>query len=258
MKASRATHPLERLLAPLLLILLLGVLPAGASQEAESPAQPSPPQVETQIYRLQHVTPSDVRQILHMLRIRFTPDERLNAVIVADTAEKQALAKEVIGSLDVPLEPGVNLEITVSILEASPEPLAEKVPEHLAGVVEQLSSVFGFAGARVRDSILLRVSDGGNGRVDGGISVGPHDGYKLGYQLGFERARLQNGAEGRSIRLERLRFEAFEIVEGTAITRASMRTDVDLEEGQTAVVGKATPMQQGGTLVLVVNARAID
>lgn len=234
-----------------LLITLFGALAGTAAAQDDAT-------FVTEIYRLRHVEPGDVRQVLHMLKIRFTVDNRLNAIIVDDLPDRQTAAKEIIAALDVPLDPVPSLEITVSVLEATREGDGGDLPAALAGVVEQLTSVLGFSGARVLDSVLIRTTEGRGGRVDGGITVGPDGGHRLGYQIGFERAMLLDRGERRDVRLQELRFSAFDLIDGEAVTRASIRTSVELEEGQTAVVGRATPMAPGGTLVLVVNATILE
>ncbi len=248
--------PRSRPFAAFLAILLSLALGRGPATAAPAQASEETPAHQTVVYRPQHIQTESLRQILGMLKVRFSVERRLGAIVVHEPPERQLSVREVIAALDVPPEPRRDIELEVSILEASRTEGGTEVGPGLVGVADELAAAFGYRRFRALDSIVLRVSDGAGGQVEGGILFGSLD-HQLGYRLSFREASMLGAGDGSRVRLAGFQFRAYELVGEQALDRAAFITDVEMAAGQAAVVGKATPWKKDATLVLVVKAAAL-
>lgn len=248
------------------LLALVPVLPAGA-QEEEAPAQPGRKLVQ-EIVEVHHADPEALAAVLRVFPTSVQAHTEMGLVTIRGTAEDVATAVAAARSLDVPPKPASSIEVTAHILGASrTSELSGAVPEHLEEVARQLRQLFGYRGVELVDSVGIRVRDHGDAAVAGAISQG-EDLEPAPYRLGFNRAMVVSGQEARSIRLDGLVFEARlnrwrgptpEGEPGHVVSsEVSLRTDVEVREGQKAVVGKAATDGERDSLILVVEARVLE
>ena len=235
-------------LATSLAFFFLVAVPALAEDETET-AKP-----RTVIKATMHVDVSEVESVLGLLDVDFAlkPDQNLIVVRGEDYAVETAM--KVIDALDTPRP---TIELNVYVVAASHQGKTE-VPAHLEAAVGQLKTVFGYSGFQLLDTVALRVLEGRYGRADGGIRLGEDDG-RTGYSLSFQKASVVPENGDLKIRLKGLKFN----VDGDAKVggmlrpvRANLMPDVQIREGQKAVVGSSTPQGVGDTLILIIEAKA--
>lgn len=235
--------------------------PAAAQKPASENAPPEPPPPRTVIKQTQHVDVRELEKILGMLglQIRLKPD--INAIVLRGRSQSDLdTALRLIEALDVPPEPGLTVETTVFVVAASKDGGEDAgLTEGLAAAVEPLRELFGYRGFELLDSVFLRVRDGRQGRVEGGLVLATTPGVSsVGYQLTFRRAEVIARADAeRLVRFDGLTFELHGAGDGQ-VQRAYLKTDVEIREGQQAVIGKSTPRGADDTLILIVEARVLD
>ncbi len=239
-------QPFDKLALKIALaIVVLATPPATAQDAGDAPKE------RTVIKATQYIDVEEARPVLELLPVHFAlkPDQDLIVLRGESYAVENAI--KVIGALDK-ARPSINLRVFV--LSASKQGPSD-VPEALEATVSQLKGVFGYTGFELLDSITLQVLEGRRGRADGGIRLGEDNG-RTGYHFGFDKVTLvpAEGVRQRDIRIKKLRFEVNGHAEGTL--RASLMTDVQIREGQKAVIGSSTPQGVGDTLVLIIEATA--
>jgi hypothetical protein len=247
------------------LLALVPALPAGAQEE--EPAQPARKLVQ-EIVEVRHADPEALAAVLRVFPTSVQAHTEMGLVTIRGTAEDVATTVAAARSLDVPPKPASSIEVTAHILGASKtSELAGAVPAHLEEVAGQLRQVFGYRGVELVDSVSVRVRDHGDAAVSGALSQ-EGDREPSPYRLGFNRALVVSGQDARSIRLDGLLFEA-RLVRWRAATsdgepgrfvssEVNLTTDVEVREGQKAVVGKAATPGDRDSLILVVEAKVID
>ena len=261
---------------PVIALVLAGALaaPALPAQEAGEPA-PDPPRsaqerMTQEIIEVEHADLNGLRRVLGAFGVDVTAHPELGLLTIRGWPQDVAAATAAVQRLDVPPEPVPGIELTAYILGASrTETLDGSVPAELEPVAEQLRNLFGFQGVDLVDTLLVRVSDGGEGMVRGVLS-GAAAGVP--YRLGINEARLVEGRNEVSVRLDGLLFEAktpsgaeaqpVEPDEAKTQYRkeflTSLITDVDVRVGQKTVVGKAATSGARDGLILVLEARVLD
>jgi hypothetical protein len=246
-------------LAAVLAAILCTLIPfAAAAQEPAPDAGDGPPQLRTVIKQTRYVDVHELERILGMLelQIRLKPD--INAIVLRGRSQSEIdTALRLIEALDVPPEPGHTVEVSAYVIEAAKEAGGNVgISENLAAAVEQLQKLFGYQSFKLLDTVFLRVLDGRKGSVQGGLALGGDEQHTKAYQLALDRVTIiPRGDDGRLVRLDGLTFE---LEGGGQAQRVYFRTDVEVREGQKAVVGKSTPRGTDGTLVLIVEARVVD
>ncbi len=235
-------------------ILGLAALPAAAQEEAESnntESAPSARKHRTVIKATQFIDVSEAEAVLALLDVHFALKPDQNLIVLRGESYAVETAIKVIDALD---QPRPSIDLQVSVISASQEGKVD-VPKDLEAAVDQLRGVFGYSGFTLLDSITLRVLEGRTARADGAIRLG-NDTERTGYSFSFQKIILVPDAEERvrNIRLKKLKFE----VNGhdAETPRASLMTDVQIREGQKAVIGSSTAQGVGETLILIVEANA--
>ncbi len=236
-------QPFDKMAAAIALAILGLALPAAGQEET------APKKLRTVIKATMHIEVSEAESVLSLLDVHYAlkPDQNLIVLRGEDYAIENAI--KVIDALD---EPRPSIDLHVFVLSASKQGSAD-VPEGLKAAVNQLSSIFGYGGFQLLDNITLRVLEGRQGRADGGIRLGEDD-ARTGYHFSFRKVSVVPEDGYNNIRLKGLKFDVNGHVAGTL--RASLMTDVQIREGQKAVIGSSTPQGIGETLILIVEAKA--
>ncbi len=162
-------------------------------------------------------------------------------------------------SLDVAPVPEPNVELTVYFLTAAKDDSGTSdVPAVLDGVAVQLQDVFGYGTVRLIETTAMRVRHGSRGKLNGVLPPRLGDDREARYEFSFRRLRVTEDESGRSIRLDELNAGVQAphnvVVDGQATTRfmqTGISTDIDLREGQKAVIGK-TSIEGGAATVFIV------
>lgn len=253
--------------AVLAALLTLASVPPALARQEEAASQPARKLVQ-EIVEVRHADPEALAAVLRVFPTSVQAHTEMGLVTIRGTAEDVATTVAAARSLDVPPKPASSIEVTAHILGASKtSELAGAVPAHLEEVAGQLRQVFGYRGVELVDSVSVRVRDHGDAAVSGALSQ-EADREPSPYRLGFNRALVVSGQEARSIRLDGLLFEA-RLVRWRAATsdgepgrfvssEVNLTTDVEVREGQKAVVGKAATPGDRDSLILVVEAKVIE
>ena len=238
-------------------VFTLLALPAFAEDDAEVPSAESAPsarQPRTVIKATMHIEVSEAESVLGLLDVDFALKPDQNLIVLRGESYAVETAIKVIDALDTPRP---TIDLNVYVVAASQQGKTD-VPAHLEAAVGQLKTVFGYSGFQLLDTVTLRVLEGRYGRADGGIRLGEDDG-RTGYSLSFQKASVVPESGDLKIRLKGLKFN----VDGNANVagtlrpvRANLMTDVEIREGQKAVVGSSTPQGVGDTLILIIEAKA--
>lgn len=260
--------------AEILCIVLVAALAASpftrpaAAQETR--AENEPGGHAQRIVEVQHADPDQLAKVLRVFRVGVRSHAEMGLITIEGGPADVAAAAEAAARLDVPPEPTRSIELTAYILGASKSrDLQGSVPPALEEVARQLREVFGYRSVDLVDVLLLRVRDRGEGMVRGVLS-GPAEGVP--YRLGLNKAFLADGADGGAVRIDGLIFEASTPSDGRVEPGeaedaqtpyhkgflTTLVTDVDVQVGQKAVVGKAATSGMREGLILVLEARILD
>jgi hypothetical protein len=264
----------------LLVVLALLILnQPGAAQSAQEKEQAVKAQAEksqqvvqkpgwvTKIFTVKYADVSELSQPLRVFSAQLIPNRDLKVLGVSCAPDTMPAIEDAIKRLDVPPASAKNIELTVYLLNASEQPVSSQgVPPDLQGAVDQLKGVFPYKGFRLAESMVVRVRDGQGGSVSG-VAPATSEGYKIFYNFDFRSASITESADGRSIRLNRLKLGAkvplvlpgpAEKSSNVQYQNTGIETEVDVREGKKVVVGKANTDGSSGAMILIVTARIVD
>jgi hypothetical protein len=275
----------DKLLAGILVVFLWMLFsapsPAALAQakKTDKPAEPlaptKPQATGERTQFVQKVFPikqADVDAIARTLRIFGTSidaNRELRVIGVSAPAAMMPAIEETIRRLDVPPPAAKNVELTVYLLLASDqEAITSSVPPDLESIVKQLKTTFAFKGFRTIDTLVVRSRDKQGADVKGLAKLDADIPNPSTYTFGYKAASILSDDQGRSIRLDGLRFNGGIMVknaqvEGGSIVQyqareAAFATDVDVREGQKIVVGKAAVGGTNSALILVITAKILE
>jgi hypothetical protein len=253
---------------------LAALLVASAALAVAQQPQPGLGQVapRTQkIFQIKHVNPCQLASVLQSFgSVRCESGMRL--LTVEGSPEAIAAIEDALKRLDVPAPPPKNVELTFHMLLASPKPDGkEKLPADLEGVARNLTSVFGYKGFVLLETMQLRARDGDNTQAEGVAPLPPGsqvpDSQKTVYMLQCRAGLTPLAEKGWVVRLDNLRFSLrIPYAAGVdkdgktqySVREAGFRTQIDVRDNQKIVVGKANMDGSDGAVILVVIAKVVD
>lgn len=257
------SDPPHTLTVVVMAVLCLAAFPLAADEPGGEP--PSKAAAEQQgkgpprtvIKATRFVDVREVAPILEMLdvQIRLKPDVSMIVLRGWPDGDLETALK-LIEALD---EPSPSIEINVYILAASRDETGSAgISQELRAAVDKLQALFGYRGFKVLDTVFLRVLEGRAGQVNGAIDAGNGTSKRTGYRFGFNSNRVAPTEDGEVfVRLNGLHFELHGEPEPGTVQHARLTTDVEIREGQKAVVGKSTPAGTGDTLILIIEAKVL-
>lgn len=231
-----------------LVLLASGALGNPVLAQEEQGNDPEAAKVEqvpmrTVLKEVKHINPEDTLELLRVLNVQVAVQRQLGVLALRGSEENLKTALEMVSALDVPPKPAMGVDLRVYLVEAGdldPEPLPAGVDKAL----QPLGSLLGLQTFRLLDTIFLRTSEGSrNGQDDGRLTTGAE------FKLTFGRVSVLRG-EPFIVRLDGLTFEC-------SSPGFSLRTDVEVREGQVAVIGKASVVK-GGAVLVVLQADVLD
>ena len=188
--------------------------------------------------------------------LHFNQDLRTIQVCANSGAGLKAI-EETIRKYDV-YQPVENIEFTIYLLVASPDAAKSgPVPAALEPVMKQMTATFALKGYRLFDTMVLRARDSRSAEVSAIAPTRGVDGQQMFYQSKIKSARIIPDDKGKNIRIDGLRvglrvpYRSAPASGGAGGTGAQYQyaqyqyaeigfsTDIDVREGQKAVVGKA-------------------
>ncbi len=220
-----------------LAIGLLALAPIGWAQEIVRKVIPVKYANMYQVTELVKVFDAASVQIGDSIAVRGRPE--------AVEAIEAALKK-----IDVPPPVAPDVELTVYLIEALSAgahavPAGAPFPAGLEPVVKQLRGVFAYRDYRVMESFVMRVRSGTGGSNNGAIGDNGH------YSLHFASLTSTEKPNGHSIRVSGLGLGL-----EAGMSSSQIQTDIDIGEGQKAVVGKTSLPNLA--VILVLSARVVD
>lgn len=245
-------------------VLATLVVAAAAAGAQPSPGpEAGPTEIVTHVFRVEHADVRDLVDVLRMFPGLVTPQSDLGVVAWKGPQTALPAIEAAIASLDVPPAPASNVELTAYLILASKGgPGGSPPPAALAGVAEQLESVFGFDSLRLVETAVIRARDGSGGQVEGVLPELSGEGRTTRFRVGFKRLRVTGDDGARSIRVDRFAATVLTphtvVEQGQASTQhlsVGIDTDIDLREGQKAVIGKTSLEGTAETLFVVVTGR---
>jgi len=256
---------MKRALVVLTALLLPAGLAGAQAKENQKPTQQQRvPREATEVYQLRHVDPDALSEVLNVFPAEIRADQKLKVIAVSGSKETVAAIGEVIKRLDVAPK-ARNLELTFYMLAASRKQLeGPDLPETLTSVAKQLGQIFGYAGIELLETAVVRLREGSGARTSGSLRLMETESPEPPgtYTLRVKRAELSGNGDARQIRIDDLslglRIQGRTSSGGYAYRDAGFSTNIDLREGQKAVVGKANVEGGGRDFILVVTGKVLE
>jgi hypothetical protein len=261
----------------LLMILLAGTavwagapMPRAQEQEkaeARSKEEAVDPSLTltTKVFTPQYILPMVLRdQLVALYRDQIRVTHLDDKLIVRTWPQLMPAVAEMIASLDTPTPDKKNIEITAYLVYASTEkPQAEAFPQVLQPVIAQLERTFNYAGYHLVESLLLRGQENSRLNSRGMISnrynslAGLAPKQSLNYALSCRHVAVQSVNGKNRISLTDFEFMCG-IPSGPWTTDIMLEADLDVVEGQLAVVGKTSADGTPNALILILTARVVE
>ena len=234
-----------------MLKLLVTVVTTAIAASAQAPPDWPPPKV----IEMRNVSAARIRDsgVLNpfIQQLNVDPNGRF-VVVTAATAQKLAAAEELLRRLDVAPK---NVELTFQLVAGGGVGVtaANGMPTDLELVVKQLRASFPFPSYRLLDTAMVRTRDGSDGSVQGMLPTGAF------YSINFQPIRVADDSP-KQVRVNGLRLRQYIVTgrtdKGNVTEDAYVTADIDVKEGQKAVVGKST--MRDTAIFLIVSARIIE
>ena len=249
---------LKKTLVPVIMIVALA-LPAAAQDSAD--VEPV-----TKIFRVEHADVKSIAGVISIFHGKVQPNPDLGVIAWTGPASQLPAVEAAIASLDVAPLPAPNVELTVYFIMASKGGSGKSsVPAALDGVAAQLREVFGYDTIQLIETTAMRARHGSDGKINGILPKRLADDREARYEFYFDRLKVTEDGSGRSIRLDGLNAGVQAphtvVIDGAPATRymqTGVRTDIDLREGQKAVIGKTSIEGGAETIFVVVTGTIIE
>jgi hypothetical protein len=216
--------------------------------------QGNTPEAPKMVQRMIEVKNADAIQIAHLVEfpgISVKYNGTMHVIMVYGIESAVTQVEAMIHKLDVaPME----VDITVYILSASAQ-AGDDLPKDLASTGKQLHSLFPYKGYRMVDFFVTRNREGRHADVSGTLTTSAP------YDFHFGSSSLSRSTP-RVLRLDGVQFNLQWPTKDTegkgAIYKTSLRTDIDVAEGQKVVVGRSSLNSPDDAIILVVTAKVVE
>ncbi len=207
----------------------------------------------TEVFKIRYAKLDDVAKVVGMFGGKMTTSEDLHVITWTGPPELLPGIARAVEQLDVPPPPVPNVEFTFYFLSASKgSSLKDGVPADLKSVTEQLKQVFGYNSFSLMDSSLLRASE--HAKINGLLRL-PATQQTADYDLELGDIVVRPGERSNSISLS-LYFTAR--VPASVHAGALLRTHIEFQDGQKAVVGKTNIDGSSDTFFLIVTGHVVS
>jgi hypothetical protein len=231
--------------------ILFGLALAGALvAQTEAPPLPPPAMPHQQrVFMLKYADARHVADVLRVFGYGIQADRDMHVVAVSAPAGAMSAIEDAVKQLDLPTAAPKDIDLVVYMIAASEQSSADgSLPPELQPVADEVKKIFSYKSFRLLDSILLRTQPGNRASADGVIQPGVES--KTSYSFQVLPSTVTEDPQGRLIRLDDLSL----ILHLPGERQAAIRTEINVREGQRAVVGKSN-MGLGQSLILVVTAK---
>jgi hypothetical protein len=227
----------------------------------EKPKEPPPPRVG-RLVQIKNLTGAEFQKAVSLLRmfgVNVDGDQNLRMVAMSGGEAEVKAAEEALKRLDVPLpaQPPVrNIELMMNVVLGSHKAGEARVPTDVEPVIKQMRGVFQFQNYQVLDTLLLRTRDNVLQRGDStkfASNMQVNENSPMISCSGQLYASAGEDGKIRNFHLDRFVFQC----SSQNRTLMDIRTDLDLKEGQKAVVGKSN-IDANSAMFLIVSAKQVD
>jgi len=202
------------------------------------------------------VKPPNVERIQRTVKMvvgdpNVTVDAPSATLVVKASPALMPAVEQVVKELDVATTSAKNIELTFYILEATKQPIADAapLPADLQPAIDQLKSVFSYQGFRLLDTALVRSRSGESAEASGQAQL---DDSTTGYNLNL-RPIVSSETHPATIRIDNLHFQQW-----MKATHVGFSANVDLKEGQRAVIGKTSMEGSRSAFILVASGKIVE
>jgi hypothetical protein len=241
----------------LILTLMLLTLPLAA----QNPLVPPGP--IQKLIPLKYADPRTVSEMLRVFDIQVIANTELHSLAVKASPQTMQAVEEAIARLDTPSAAPKNIELIIYLVvgaDGDPAP-GGVVPKDLESVVTQLKNTFPFKAYRLLDVMTLRTRSGQQANTDSSGGYMQFGNITKAVTSSFQINSSSIGADGATVRLDQIRAGARIPVEAGPgnfnFQDLSLRTDVDIKEGQKVVVGRMG-INREQALFLVLTAHVVQ
>ena len=274
------TNQMIRGLLPLVVVTLgtwASTLPVVAQESESKPAaeEKKTPQVAhiTRIVELRHIDPSQAQGLLSGPAVKIRYSRGLPVISISGEPDAVAAAEQAIRELDVPRrgiseQGSENVEILFHLLGAGGEPTASEVAgnDRLRSVVEELKDKFPYRGYQLLETGSLRLRNQQKASVRGYLPGGaPGRSEPASYNFHVSVRKVLDRQDKLLIQLGELVLNLrVPVITGTQDSpgvqyqELSIRSEIDVLEGKTVVVGKASAQASIRGLFLILTANVVE
>lgn len=237
------------------LILAALALPAAAQEKDPQATERS---WAHQLFQLKHADPVTVQRVLAPLGGVSTPDRELRVILWKGPKELLPAVEKLVGSLDVPPPLRRGVQLTFYLLVAGKAGRGAPLPAELEGVGRQVRELFGLEKVALLETLAMRTTEGSAAELTGAVQGFGNGPGADRCRLLIRQVSLAADERGTVVQLKGLRFDLhWQVVQNNSATESgsSMESDIDVREGQKAVLGKLSAGIAGDTVFVVTTAR---
>lgn len=211
-----------------------------------------------QLFKLKHADPVTVQRVLSPLGGVSTPDRELRVILWKGPKELLPAVEKLVASLDVPPPLRRGVQLTFHLLVAGKDGRGTPLPAELEGVGKQVRELFGLEKVALLETLAMRTTEGSAAELTGAVRGFGNGPWADKCRLQVRQVSLAADERGTVVQLKGLRFDlTWQIATGPNVTESgsSMESDIDVREGQKAVLGKLSAGAAGDTVFVVTTAR---
>jgi hypothetical protein len=214
------------------------------------------------IIEVKYRNPERIMRIIPQSNVLARADSEFHAIVVSGPAQMVAEYEEMVKKFDTPPP---NVELTGYLVSASSREAADDLPKDLAPTAKQLHGLFAYKSYRVFQTLILRSRDG-RGAQDSGTLPNSNSQYELSYASASVSPGTPRAVHIDGIRLE-ISTPSGQLTATGPLTdknghldsrRATVQSDIDMNEGQYVVVGKSSTNSSDDALILIVTAKVVQ
>jgi hypothetical protein len=197
-------------------ILILLLSPAIA---ADAP----PPERAIKMFTLKYADSEQVRKLFSSYSYPMTTNRDFNVLTVTAPASFLAQVETAVKEFDIAPVPPKNIELTVYLMTGADAPARTPLPKELQAMEKQLVAGSSYKAYHLADSQVIRTRPGQPADSSGALALS---------QVRFRAGWINTDAKGRIISFDGFRVQ---------LKTVAVSSDIDLREGELAVIGKASP-----------------
>ncbi|MBM3724640.1 MAG: hypothetical protein FJW40_04335 [Acidobacteria bacterium] len=263
------------MLKPLAATLALAALALAQQNSPLNPAQPEA--VLIPIKTLNGDSFDRLVRLISVFNARVTADERLRTILVYAPPEVTGQIRRVIDQLDRPGSEaaiGRNIDLTLTFLRCSAKPQAGTLPPEIEQVAKQLRSVTQFKDIQVWDTVPLRLQEGRESdyttRIAGANALTANGAFVTA-TIAIRPQVVSTRGNERTVRFDKVRVDfrlpyatGGSVANGVMVNtqfqffNAGFNTAGEFKEGQKAVLGKVTGMEDDTAIFVVLSLKVLD